>query len=99
MLVSLYHTKSEKDMPELKELEIRLYQLLKEDNWSDANAEEAVHTVKALQKEANKELLTKADFMEKIGDVQVKIIMWVVGLGITLSAITISAMVFISRYI
>lgn len=86
-------------MAETSELEIRLYQLLKEDNWSDINAKEAVHAVKGLQKDANKELLTKADFMEKIGDIQVKIVMWVVGVGVTLSAITISAMVFISRYL
>lgn len=86
-------------MAETNELEIRLYQLLKEDNWSDANAKEAVHTVKGLQKDANRELLTKAEFMEKMGDVQVKIVMWVVGVGVTLSAITISAMVFSSRYL
>lgn len=93
-------------MTETNELEIKLYQLFKEDNWSDANAKEVVHTVKGLQKEANKELLTKEDFLLKmndfqkqLGEVQTKIIMWVVGIGATLATITIGAMVAISKYL
>ncbi len=85
---------------------IKLYQLFKDDNWPDAKAREAVHTVKGLQKEANKELLTKADFMDKmgdiqkqIGDIQVKIIMWVVSIGVTMGSLTIAAMVFINKYL
>lgn len=82
----------------MEELEIKLYQLLKENNWTDASAKEAVHAVKGLQREANKELLAKADFMEKIGDVQVKIIMWVIATGATIASLTIASMVFI-RYL
>ncbi len=101
----------------MEELEIKLYQLFKDDNWPDTKAREAVHTVKGLQKEANKELLTKTDFLDKMGDiqkqigtsatdfhkqiadVQVKIIMWVVGIGATMATITISAMVIINKYL
>ncbi len=83
----------------MEELEIKLCQLFKENNWTDTSAKEAVHTVKGLQKEANKELLTKADFMEKIGDVQVKIIMWVIVTGATIASLTIASMVFVSKYL
>ncbi len=51
-------------MAETKELEIKLYQLLKEGNWSDEAATEAVNAVKGLQREANKELATKTDLAD-----------------------------------
>ncbi|MGB3586449.1 MAG: hypothetical protein WBA23_07920 [Tunicatimonas sp.] len=89
-----------------EELEIKLYQLLKEGNWSDDNAQQAVNTIKGLQKEANKELLTKEDFLLKsndfqkqLGEVQTRIIIWVVSVGATLATITIGAMVAISKYL
>lgn len=47
-----------------EELKIKLYQLFKEDNRSDENAQQAVNTVKGLQKEANKDLATKIALSE-----------------------------------
>ena len=59
-------------MAETNELEIKLYQLLKEDNWSDKAATEAVNAVKGLQKEANKELATKVDLANLKTDLVVR---------------------------
>ncbi|MGB3851497.1 MAG: hypothetical protein WA958_16125 [Tunicatimonas sp.] len=47
-----------------EELEIKLYQLLKNDNWSDENAQAAVGVVKGMQKDANKDLATKVDLSD-----------------------------------
>lgn len=51
-------------MTQVDELEVKLFRLLKEDNWSDENAQEAVHAVKGLQKQANKDLATKIDLAD-----------------------------------
>ena len=58
------HANEEKNMAETNELEIKLYQLFKEDNWSDERASEAVNAVKSLQRDATKDLATKVDLAD-----------------------------------
>ena len=83
-----------------EELEIKLYQLFKEDNWSDENARVAVHTLKSLQKEANQDLTTKVDLADTkaalkvdIANLKVDLIKWMVGLAFTAVGV-LSAIVF-----
>ena len=76
-------------MTQVDELEIKLYQLLKEDNWSDESATQAVNAVKSLQREANKYLATKTDS----ADLKVDLIKWMVGIAFTAVSV-LSAVIF-----
>lgn len=83
-----------------EELEIKLYQLFKEDNWSDENAQAAVGVVKNMQKDANKDLVTKVDLADTkaalkvdIANLKVDLIKWMVGLALTAIGV-LSAIVF-----
>ena len=76
-------------MTQVDELEIKLYQLLKEDNWSDESATQAVNAVKSLQREANKHLATKTD----LADLKVDLIKWMVGIAFTAVSV-LSAVIF-----
>ncbi len=57
----------------MEELEIEMYKVLTESNFSEQNAEKAVALVKKLQSAANKELATKAEFVREISALEVRI--------------------------
>ncbi len=76
-------------MTQVDELEIKLYQLLKENNWSNESATQAVNAVKSLQRETNKYLATKTDS----ADLKVDLIKWMVGIAFTAVSV-LSAVIF-----
>ena len=57
----------------MEELEIEMYKVLTESNFSEQNAEKAVALVKKLQFAANKELATKAEFIREISALEVRV--------------------------
>ena len=57
----------------MEELEIEMYKVLTESNFSEQNAEKAVALVKKLQSAANKELAAKAEFIREISALEVRI--------------------------
>ena len=81
-------------MTHTNELEIKLYQLLKEDNWSDDAATQAVHAVKGLQKDAIKELPTKVD----LANLKVDLIKWTIATGLTVVGLLTAIFFGITRY-
>ena len=77
-----------------EDLEIKLYQLFKQDNWSDENAQAAVKAVKGLQSEALQQLPTKVD----LANLKVDLIKWMVGTALTAIGVTSAILFGIIRF-
>lgn len=57
----------------MEELEIEMYKVLIESNFSQENAERTVALVKKLQSAANQELATKAELVRELSALEIRI--------------------------